>query len=348
MDLYLLTDDGFFGQTRKPWVSLNVDRLCQGLTSRGLEVRVATVRDVGTWRVDPRDSVVFYTFSQKENTRRFIQDVARYLCLRGNHLVPSYDLLLCHENKGFQEFYRRIKNLPCLPSLYLEDDAECDTLPIRFPVVVKTVEGSNARGVFLARTPSELRRVARKLRPGLSLGTRLDLVRRRYFRRRKHYPEYPDYRNAVDAAQYRDYVTPRRRFVVQEFVPGLDHDYRVLAVGSKWFVMKRHTFPKDFRASGTKRFDFDFTLPDGLLDVAEGVLAALDTPFLSMDLCPHAGGFALLEFQALHFGVNVVKKGRGWFEREGQRWVFHAGRADLEDCLAEGLAHYLRAHGLCP
>lgn len=343
--LVVLTDEGgFFGQTRKPWVSMDIGRVCSHVEAEGVTVGRFTFRDVGTRAVDIHDSAVFYAFSQKENTRRYIQDIVLHLSHGSNLLIPSYDLLMCHENKGYQELYRRQRNLPSLPSAYLPSGRDIDGLTVSFPAVVKTVEGSNGRGVFLARDGAGLARIARKIAPSMPLATRLDLVRRRILRRRKRFAEYPSYDNRIDYRQYRDYVTPQRRFVVQEFVPGMSYDYRVLIMGPRHFVTKRHAREGDFRASGAKRFDFDFTPPPSLLDYARAVYERVDAPFLSMDICPHGEGYALFEFQALHFGINVLKKGHGWFARVGGEWRFHPEEGDFEAFMAEALVEYLRRH----
>ncbi len=342
--LVVLTDErGFFGQTRRPWVSLDIEKVCRLVEEAGTPTRRFTFGDIGTGRVEVRESAVFYAFSQKENTRRYIQDIILHLSHGANLLIPSYDLLMCHENKGYQELYRRQRGFPTLRSSYVPEGRGL-TLPADFPLVVKTIDGSNGRGVFLARNRRELARIERHITPHLPLSTRLDLLRRRFFRRRKHFPEYPDYNNMTDYSQYKEYVTPRMRFIIQEFVRGPSFDYRVLVMGDRHFVMKRHARKGDFRASGTKLFDFDFDPPPGLLDFARAVYERADTPFLSMDICPRDGGYALLEFQALHFGISVVKRGRGWFLREGQGWRFCAGEADFEACMAEALVAYLATH----
>jgi len=43
----------------------------------------------------------------------------------------------------------------------------------------------------------------------------------------------------------------RRKFVVQNFIGGLTHDYKVLAYGKKYYVVRRDNRPGDFRASGS-------------------------------------------------------------------------------------------------
>ncbi|MCU0612307.1 MAG: hypothetical protein MUE60_11030 [Candidatus Eisenbacteria bacterium] len=347
--LVVLTEEGgFFGQTRRPWVSLDIGTLCRHVERAGREVRRFTFQDVATRAVDIHDSAVFYAFSQKENTRRYITDVVWHLAHGSNLLIPSFDLLMCHENKGYQELFRRQRGLPGLRSAYVVDSRQAAGLDMSFPLVVKTVDGSNSDGVFLARNRSDLLRIAGRLEPRVGILARCDLIRRKYFRRPRTYRDYPEYTTRQDYLQYREFVVPRRRLVVQEFIPGLEYDFRVLAMGDRYFVMRRRVVSGDFRASGTKLFDFDSDVPIPLLDFARAAHSKVDAPFLSMDICPHGDGWALLEFQALHFGVSALKRGRGCFMRAGERWQFTAGVGDVEAEMARALVAHLAAAGSTP
>jgi len=125
-------------------------------------------------------------------------------------------------------------------------------------------------------------------------------------------------------------------------MPGLDCDYRVTCVHDRFFLMKRHTRPGDFRASGTKLFDFEAPPPDGLLDYSREVYRRFDTPFLSLDIGHSAHKYYVFEFQALHFGANAIVRNTGHYLRDGRGWSFVKGKSDLEETLAHGLDAYLK------
>ncbi len=341
--LILLTgSEGFFGQTRKPWVSMNVEKMQAMLEEHGFRVERYAFHVIANHERSITDSLIFYSFSQKPNRRRYITDLIRYLDDGTNTLIPSYDLLLCHENKGFQELYKRKINLGGLRTYYLTRKEELQHCDIGFPVVFKTREGSNAKGVFLARNQRELLRLIERNTPQRLL-TMIDLLRRKYFRRRKHYKEYPDYSNRTDYHQYRDYVRNDASFLLQEFVPDLQFDYRVLVLYDKYYVTKRHIPEGDFRASGAKRFDFDFEPDPSLLDFVRDIYHKFDTPFLSVDIGAHESSYYLFEFQALHFGLNVFVKSNGYYVHRNGRWDFVEATPDIETELAIALARYVSA-----
>ncbi len=341
--LILLTGNkGFFGQWRKPWVSMDVEKLQTVLEQYGLRVERHSFHQIVNGKQTITNSLIFYSFSQKRNTRRYINDLLRHLDDGTNILIPPYDLLMCHENKGFQHLYMKKIGLENLWTHYFSSKDELDRYDIPYPVVLKTVEGSNAKGVFLARDEKELLRLIERLTPQ-SVLTRLDLVRRRYFRRKRRYKEFPDYSNITDYYLYRNYILNEINFILQEFIPDLRFDYRVLVLFDRYYVTKRHVPKGDFRASGAKRHDFDFDLDPALLDYARDVYEKFDTPFLSMDIGPAGHRYHLFEFQALHFGVYWFMKSRGYYTRQGHGWAFVKSSPDIETGIATALAKYIDA-----
>lgn len=340
-ELFLVTGNGgFFGQTRKPWVSMDSNRLKQLLELRGFSVKQYCFHELVNREPPIRNSMIFYSFSQKPSRRQYILDLVSYLARNDNVLIPSYELLKCHENKGYQELHKRRVGLPSLPSIYLSSTEELDCYQLDFPLVLKGTEGSNAKRVYLIHDLAELHsRIKRLSRQNVFV--QFDLLRRKYFRGKKEYKEYPQYSNKEDYLQYRDYILDESNFVLQKFVEGIDYDFRVLVLYDKYYVTKRHTREGDFRASGAKRFDFTFDADPRLLDYAKGVYEKFDTPFLSMDICPHGEHYELLEYQALHFGINVLVKSTGYYLQSGRAWVFAESPPDIELGIADGIAKYI-------
>jgi glutathione synthase/RimK-type ligase-like ATP-grasp enzyme len=286
--------------------------------------------------------MVFYSFSQKPNRRQYILDLVSYLVRHDNLLIPSYELLKCHENKGYQELHKRNLGLPSLQSVYLSSVKELESYDLDFPLVLKATEGSNARQVYLIHDLAELKsRVKRLCKQNLMV--QADLLRRKYFRAKRAYKEYPEYSNREDYLQYRDYILQESNFVLQRFIPGIDFDFRVLVLYDRYYVTKRHAREGDFRASGAKRFDFAFEPDQKLLNYAKWVYEKFDTPFLSMDICPSGDRYELLEYQALHFGINVLVKSTGYYQQSDDGWVFTEARPDIELGIAEGIAKFIAA-----
>jgi hypothetical protein len=158
---------------------------------------------------------ILYTFSQKENVRQYIRNII-FNVSKTNTVIPSVNLLLCHENKGYQEFYKR------------------------------------------------------------ELG-----------------------------------------------------------------MTRRHTRKGDFRASGTKKFDFDFTPDNVLLEFASKTAQRFNTPFLSMDIIQNEKTCYLIEYQVSHFGISAITKSRGYYIRESDPWTFREDKQTVEREITEVLDQYL-------
>lgn len=345
-DIYLLTGyDGFFGQTRKPWVSIDTALFVEQLSKLGYNVHLHEFHEVVNGGLMIKDSIVFYTFSHRENLHHYIRDSLMYLRACGNTLLPSFELFCCHENKGWQELWKRTLGIHSLKAMYFSHKRELDDYDLSFPLVFKTLTGSNSTGVALVNSKADIHREIMKHRPPIGWGQRLDFWRRKHLRRKKEFPGYPNYNIKADAALYQDYMTRAIPFVLQEFIPGLSYDYRVIVLGDRYFISKRHTKAGDFRASGAKLFDFSLAAPEPLLNKAKALYDSFQSPFLSLDLGEDASGkLYLFEYQASHFGINVIVRGNGYYRKVDGQWQFIDAQPVFERYLAEGLHHYLTNH----
>ncbi len=339
-DLVILTSKNkFMGQTRKPWSSLNVQKIISELRGHGYNIEQYDFHEIVNRNIPLRDRNIFYAFSQKDNYRQYIRDIMYWLS-KYNRIIPSYDLLKCHENKGYQEIYKKITGYDGLKGEYYTSVDEVDESKLQYPVVLKTISGSNGKGVYLIKNQAEFQKTTRLLRNTLTIPAQIDLLRRKYFRKKK-FSDYPFYSDRQDYIEYREYLKVEENFIIQQFVPGLSYDYRVLICMDKYYFMRRSVKKGDFRASGTKLFHFS-TAPDaGLLDFAQKVYGYFDTPFLSIDVLFDGKQYYLAEFQALHFGTNVVTKSTGYFTQQNGRWDFVSEKPALESLFARTLVAYL-------
>lgn len=338
--VFITSNSDFFGQTRKAWVSMDADRIQSRLVNNGFNVDRYMHHEVANLKDRINNSIIFYTFSQKKNIRYFLHDIIHSLDDSCNLIVPGYDLLKCHENKGYQELYKKILGINGLAYHYFSGFDDLTNYDLSFPLVFKTIEGSNATGVKLVKNRFELESIVKK-QTIISFADKIDIFRRRHLRKKKHHREYPEYTNQKDIEEYIPYITQNSSFILQEFVPGLDFDYRVLAIHDKYYIIKRHVKSGDFRASGAKKFDSNFEIAESLLNYASSIHHKMDTPFLSMDICPYKGDYVLFEFQALHFGINVYMKSQEYYFREGECWKKRAFTPDIENDIADGLSAFI-------
>jgi glutathione synthase/RimK-type ligase-like ATP-grasp enzyme len=288
------------------------------------------------------NAIIIYSFSQKPEYRAYIVDVMYYLLKLNNIIIPGYELLKCHENKGFQELYSRLLGVNHLPTYYFSDSAELTNYTFEFPLVYKTVDGSNGKGVTLVKNDEELLRIVKK-HERIVPQEQLDLFRRKYLRKKRSYKEYPDYNNRKDMMQYTRHIKPQKRFVLQQFIPDLMWDFRVLVVYDRYYITKRHIRDNDFRASGAKKFDFDFTPDPMILDFAKQIFDGFRNSHLSIDIAFDGKDCYLLEYQALHFGINVLVKSDGFYEQSDSGWRKVYKKPEIEEDIVYGFVKYLNS-----
>lgn len=345
--IYLLTGyNNFFGQTRKPWVSIDTDKLINHFKMQGINVIHLPVSSIYNQNIDIDNSIILYTFSQRENLRQYLKDIIYSLCQRNNISIPSLELLLCHENKGYQEIYKRKLGINQLPSYYFSSKREIVDYELSFPIVLKTLDGSNGKGVFLIKSREQLMRKIISIEKDTSFLTKIDLLRRRFLRTKKSFPGYSNFNSKKDYEEYKDYIKPEKCFVLQQFIPNLEYDFRVIILGEHYYVTKRLNRKGDFRASGAKRFTFDFNADNDLLDYAKALFVKLNTPCLALDIGVKDGSYYLFEYQALHFGINAIVRGNGFYYYSNEKWQFVKKRIDFEDELCNAYLTYLKLNNL--
>ncbi|MBI9031514.1 hypothetical protein JEZ13_05895 [bacterium] len=336
----ILTRDGeFYGQTRKPWVSADIKKIEKLIREGGYEPLILTYHQVFNNDLDLTDIPIFYTFSQKENLRHYIGDIIHYLYMKDYHLIPELPLLLCHEDKGYQEILKKKREIKSLNSLYFSSSSDISKYDITYPGVLKTIDGSNGNGVFLVKSQAQLLNILKKWEK-ISFLERLDLLRRAHLRVKK-FKEYPDFNSRIDALQFEKHIKPERSFILQPFIPNLKYDYRVLVLYDQLWVTRRWNRDNDFRASGAKKFDCNFTADPKLLDFAMTIFKKFDTPSLSIDIAFDGKDYHLIEFQAQHFGVNVIVKNKGFYYSDNKKWLFKEVKPDVEEAIAHCVVAYL-------
>src|SRR5690606_14889629 len=204
--LFLVTHpSGFFGSLDFGWRSVDVGLLVSDL-SKEFEVNVVSITEIRN--VDLAvDDVVLYSSSNDSAIRQFYKDVL-FTIEPNCRLLPRYELLMAHENKGFQELIKVDNGIDGLAGKYLFD---LDDLGRPMPFVFKTTGGAGSSGVALVESEKDLKRVwKRHFRPTLS---RRIITFIRTLRM-----------GQADKAMYGYRHKGFYPFVAQDFIPGLEGD----------------------------------------------------------------------------------------------------------------------------
>lgn len=321
------------------WRGLKVDVIARRIESQACGINVRTLPLISVLNKHdllPEGAFLFYSSSYDDKYRLYLRDAIQHLhkCRPDVTLIPNVELLCCHENKGYQELYKKRLGINDLDAAYVGDASDLiGTDQERYPMVVKMLGGSGSSTVSLAHNRNELLKILERNSPSFPLLATLK------------WPFVRVLKGRSAAANYRTFHRRRLPFVAQRFLTGLTHDYRVLMFGDKLYPLKRLVRPKDFRASGSG-LHLHERPSDQLLDYAYQLKEAFDTPFLSMDIAEDEKGLYLLEFQAIGFGYRgALENSQGYYRRVSHgvehEWSYIEAESTLETDYADALASYI-------
>lgn len=309
-------------------MAVDTDRIRASIENKGFETLVARVDRLLDFDLKA-DDLVFYASAYNAELRSYIREIL-YFAARRARIIPSYDLMLAHENKGVQELLKKLLGIGNLEGEYRVDFDERSTPR---PYVFKTSAGAGSAGVHLVRTDEDEQRIRRRYF-STSLLTRL----KRLVRKQKL--------NASEFERYAYYYKPFEPYVTQRFVDGLSGDLKVLVFGDRFYTLWRENRPGDFRASGSGRLDLRRPCPPAALDFARDIAAKLGSPYVSLDIAEGSDGLHLLEFQALHFGPTTLTLSDGYYVERNGTWERVSAKPDLEESFAHAILHYLGQQSL--
>lgn len=314
--------NGYFGSAANSWVTLDVEELAAPFISKAYEVRYISITDIPKINFMSTD-ILIYTSSDNGEIRSYLKDIL-YFTNDQCQIIPSYEILLAHENKGFQEVVKSKLNIKDLAEDYFFDLSQFKRT---FPYVLKTVDGSGSSGVSLVKSDKDLNSAINSSSE-VSLKRKTKNIIRSYQLPKDNYNIY----------EY--YYRPFKRFVAQEFVADLTCDYRILVVGDRFYAMRRDVNKGDFRASGSKKFNYH-DVPLFALDYAKEVFDKLNNPYISMDIVVKNGKSYLIEYQGTNFGSSVLRKSDGYYVNNDNNWDFIKVKSQHEKTLAYGLLDFV-------
>lgn len=351
--ILILTDHlGYTFTSLKDGVSksINASKLKKFLEKQGYEVRVESLHSIPE-NCKQKGVFVFYPSSEVNGLfyKEYIEDILLDLQYRGLILLPRFELFRAHHNKIFMEMIRnslKEKSLKTIKSYSIYDLTDLKVLlptienKLGYPMVIKMSSGSGARGVGLAHNSKELRKKVKKMS---------SIVYHNY--------STPWYSNVILSKAKRHIrnkiskkeevnTYPQEKLIIQNFIPNLTYDYKVLIFGKKYYVLKRLTRDNDFRASGSGKFTFPVQITLELkevLNTAKCLYYELDTPMLSVDIAYDGSRCHVIEFQCVTFGPYALQFSSIFFEtNENGEWTSISSESTLEYEIGNSLHQYIQ------
>ncbi|OFX37849.1 MAG: hypothetical protein A2X08_06040 [Bacteroidetes bacterium GWA2_32_17] len=289
---------------------------------------------------DFKNELFLYTSTEDTGLlyKSYIEDIVLALSLAGAIVIPSYQFLHAHHNKVMMEFLRDqskcddIKNIVSKAFGTFEEFEKYNSFEEN-QWVIKKSHGASSLGVYLSRNNNELPKIIKKIS---YTGTMKELLIEKY--RTKKYNEY------------RPVSLNRQKFIVQNFITGLQNDFKMLVFGHRYYVLERPTRKNDFRASGSGKakykWSIDANYPDEIFPFAKKVFDSFNVPMISLDIAFKDKKLYLLEFQFVGFGNSGQSKANEYFVMDNNNWIIKKDKLELEQVYVESIVNYINTNNL--
>lgn len=336
MKLIILTDykNTFYSSTKnnRTLCTMNVEQIAKYFKQQGIYVQVLSFSKINA-ELDYHNTYIVYTSSEDYGLsyKSYIEDIVLFLNRKGATLIPDYPYLRAHHNKAFMELIR-YQLLPEQAKLFNSkiygtfEDIQDANLPNQ-KYVIKSAFGAGSKYVKSADSNEKLLKEAQRISKNKSLFGLLG-----------------EYKKRVLWRGYQRNSLNREKFIVQDFIGGLNGDFKVLKYGEKFYPLFRKNRENDFRASGGGRLSFD--IPNDvdkykLLDFAKEVSDIIGTPLCSMDIAWDGSKFLLVEFQCLCFGPYSAECSERYYRKSNETWEIIKEVCDLEKIFCEAIVRYI-------
>ncbi|MBN1187863.1 MAG: hypothetical protein JXB49_36655 [Bacteroidales bacterium] len=335
-DILLLTDyKGFFGSKQKTKIyrsGMDIVKMARLFQEHEYNIKIVNFSQLDLDIVFKTRPIVLYTSSEDNYGmyKAYIEDIIFALEQKGIFVLPKYKYLKAHNNKVFMECLREISEFTPIKTIHSKFFGSYEELILNlssfiYPVVIKPAYGAMSKGVAKALNEIELIKSVKAISASKSI--------------------IHDIKELLREIKHKGYIkesTYRNKFIVQNFIPGLNNDWKVLLYDNKCYVLYRGNRENDFRASGSGKFEFRKELPAGLLDFAYSIKTYFDVPHISLDIGYDGKTFHLIEFQFLYFGTTTLEKSSFYFEKSKDNWRICDEQSDIEFVYVESIINYLK------
>lgn len=327
--------------------NFNLEKLKKLFENKSYKVICQSFSEVDLYR-EYKGTYVVYASSEDKGQfyKQYVEDVILALKEKGAIIIPEFKWFRAHSNKVFQELLRKgfeNENLKKPTAFTLGNYKELDTIinQIKYPAVVKMATGAGSSGVKLAKNEKELKKITFKMMDHhyrdctQSLFLVFCLWIKRLLRRMTG-------RRVGNETIFNHVLS--NRIIIQNFIPELTGDYKVLHFNGKYFVLHRNNRPDDFRASGSGLFEFpDYTDEvKEVLKFAIQVVNEIKMPLESLDIACNNEGCYLIEFQCVFFGPYTLQYAPWCFVKSGDSLLKVPGKFDLEEEYSSAIDKYIR------
>jgi glutathione synthase/RimK-type ligase-like ATP-grasp enzyme len=292
------------------------------------------------------DAFLWHVNQSDANDLRFARSVLLAAASMGLRVYPDHDTVWHFDDKVAQKYVLEAIGAPFVDTwVFFDRDRALDFLSsATYPLVFKLRRGAASLNVRLVRSKREGAELVslmfgRGLSPYPVVGITQQARGRAKGRGRgpmwvlRNAPRVM--RGLLRRARAHD--VERGYVMFQRYIPGNDHDVRVIVVGARAFVWRRDVRPGDFRASGSGRnvfLDHD-EIDTRVVEHAFRIARDVRSQSLALDFVYEPGSGEPVMLEISFAAVPEVFHGcKGYFD---ERLEWHPGAREFADLVLEDL-----------
>lgn len=331
-EIVILTDyRGSLYHIHNSDLSLNLSLLRKFFQDRGYLVTEKQFSEINFLTENYSGKYIFYQSSEDRHLyyKSYIEDILLGLKSQGAVLIPDFNMFRSHHNKVFMQILLDLNANPEVKYVPAKgygtfEEFKRESNSYNTDVVLKPAEGCCSMGVFLLKSDKDKRKYVKRVSQSFHFMDALKNIVKQYVR--KNYSKKSNH---------------RKKFIIQNYLPNLDNDYKVLVFGDKYYLLLRRNRKNDFRASGSGLFELVTEPHCELLDFSKKVFEHFDVPYVSLDVGHDGKSFYIFEIQFLHFGTKTMELSDQYFTKKGNDWISVSEKPVPEREFAYSIANYI-------
>jgi glutathione synthase/RimK-type ligase-like ATP-grasp enzyme len=264
----------------------------------------------------------------------------------GKVVFPDFHTAWYFDDKVGQKYLLEAVEAPLVPTyiFFDRDEALQWSEQVSFPKVFKLRRGAGSANVKIAETRKQAQKFIRKsFGTGFSPYDKWGSIKDRWYKFRKGKASFWNLvKGVLRLARTTEFakVSGKERGYVyfQDFIPGNDHDIRVIVIDGKAFAMKRMVRQGDFRASGSGSVRYEkHHFDEKTIQLSFELADKLKSQCLAVDYVYHNGSPLIVEV-SYGFIKEVYYQCEGYWDRElnwhpgpfnAQGWMVEAVLKDM-------------------
>ncbi len=201
-------------------------------------------------------------------TNLLAQQLSNMLAKEGKHVFPDFNTSWHFDDKIAQSFLLKSINAPIPETkvFFRKEEALDWIISAKKPLIFKLRRGAGSSNVFLVKSKSQAKKlIIKAFGKGFKNPTFKNLIKDKFRNKLKQnsFRSYASFFKSIVKyfkGSEEFYVSRERGYAYfQEFIPGNDHDIRIVVIGNKAFGIKRLIRKDDFRASGSGQIIHDIS-----------------------------------------------------------------------------------------